>query len=70
MQITLIFTAGILLLADMIPFARHMMYFMSNKPQQSTLQLWTLQRTEKDEAWLNALEVNISLQVHIIITTH
>lgn len=39
MQITLIFTAGILLLADMIPFVRHMMYFMSNKPQQSTLQL-------------------------------
>lgn len=27
-------------------------------------------RTETEEAWLNVLEVNISLQVHIIIATH
>lgn len=39
MQITGIFTAGVLLLGCITPFIRHMMYFMRNNPLQSVSQL-------------------------------
>lgn len=53
-----------------IHFIRDIMYFMRNNPGQSVSQLWVSQRTEKDEAWLNSLEVNVTSQVRMIITTH
>lgn len=70
MQIPLIFTASVLLLAYMISFTRHILYFMRNNPRQSASQLCISQWTEKDEASLNILEVNVTLLVCIIITTH